>query len=171
MELRRRDLEGLVDSEFLVLIMTKSDLVVRDYDLLNGRKKVEVVDRGKQLGIEDAYIIERAIDDGWLKVLRTEPVEVSIKLQPGEIAVLALARKLGLREALVDEASARATARLLDLTPRGTVYVLIKALENREIDLNQFLEVLSQMIRQGFRLKEEVYVEAVREARRITANT
>ena len=133
--------------------------------------KVEVVDRGKQLGIEDAYIIERAIDDGWLKVLKAEPVEVPIKLQSGGIAVLSLAKKLRLREVLVDEASARTAARLLDLTPRGTVYVLLKALENREIDLNRFLEALSQMIRQGFRLKEEVYVEAVREARRITANT
>ncbi len=132
--------------------------------------KVEVVDRGKQLGEEDAYIIERAIHEGWLKVLRAEPMEVPLKLQPGEVAVPSLAKKLGLREVLMDEASARATARLLDLTPRGTVYVLLKTLENREIDLNGFLEALSQMIRQGFRLKEEVYVEAVREARRIVAD-
>lgn len=133
--------------------------------------KVEVVDRGKQLGMEDAYIIERGIDDGWLKVLKAEPIEVPIKLQPGEVAVLSLAKKLGLREVLIDEASARATARLLDLTPRGTVYVLLKALEAREIDLNVLLEALSQMIRQGFRLKEEVYIETVREARRIVADT
>lgn len=133
--------------------------------------KVEVVDRGKKLGEEDAYVVERAINDGWLKVLKAEPMEVPIKLQPGEVAVLSLAKKLGLREVLVDEASARAAARLLDLTPRGTVYVLLKALETREIDLNRFLEALSQMIRQGFRLKEEVYVEAVREARRIAADT
>lgn len=133
--------------------------------------KIEVVDRGKQLGIEDAYIIEKAIDEDWLKVLRAEPLETPIKLQPGEVAVLSLAKKLGLREVLIDEASARAAARLLDLTPRGTVYVLLKALESRDIDLNMFLEVLSRMIGQGFRLKEEVYVEAVREARRIVANT
>ena len=33
------------------------------------------------------------------------------------------------------------------------------------------LEILNQMIRHGFRLKEEVYVESVREARRIIAET
>lgn len=129
--------------------------------------KVEVVNRGKQLGEEDAYVVERAIDSGWLMVLRAEPMEVPVKLQPGEVAVLSLAKKLGLREVLVDEASARATAKLLDLTPRGTVYVLLKALEDGEMDLDGFLEALSQMIGQGFRLKEEVYVEAVKEARRI----
>ena len=167
---------GIVSNSTPLIYLAKAgmiDLLRRIFEevYIPEEVKVEVVDRGKQLGIEDSYIIERAIDDGWLKVLRTEPIEVPIKLQPGEIAVLSLARKLGLREVLVDEASARATARLLDLTPRGTVYVLIKALETREIDLNQFLEALSQMIRQGFRLKEEVYVEAVREARRITTNT
>ncbi|KPV65011.1 MAG: hypothetical protein AOA65_0585 [Candidatus Bathyarchaeota archaeon BA1] len=133
--------------------------------------KIEAVDRGKHLGERDAYVIERAIDEGWLKVLSAEIVEVPIKLEPGEAAVLSLAKKLGLREVLMDEVSARVAARLLDLTPRGTVFVLLKALEVKEIDLNGFLEVLNQMIRHGFRLKEEVYVEAVREARRVAAET
>jgi len=133
--------------------------------------KIEVVDRGKLLGERDAYVIEKAIGEGWLKVLTTEIVEVPIKLESGEVAVLSLAKKLGLREVLLDEVSARVAARLLDLTPRGTVFVLLKALEKKEIDLNAFLEVLNQLIRHGFRLKEEVYVEAVREASRIAAET
>jgi len=133
--------------------------------------KIEVVDRGKLLGERDAYVIEKAIGEGWLKVLTTEVVEVPIKLESGEVAVLSLAKKLGLREVLLDEVSARVAARLLDLTPRGTVFVLLKALEKKEIDLNGFLEVLDQLIRHGFRLKEEVYVDAVREARRIVAET
>lgn len=133
--------------------------------------KIEVVDRGKLLGERDAYVIEKAIGEGWLKVLTTEIVEVPIKLESGEVAVLSLAKKLGLREVLLDEVSARVAARLLDLTPRGTVFVLLKALEKKEVDLNGFLEVLNQLIRHGFRLKEEVYVEAVREARRIVAET
>lgn len=133
--------------------------------------KVEVVDRGKQLGEGDAYIIERTISEGWLKVLSAELVEVPIKLEPGEVAVLSLAKKLRLREVLMDEVSARVAARLLDLTLRGTVFVLLKALEKKEIDLNGFLEVLNQMIRQGFRLREDVYIEAIREARRIVADT
>jgi hypothetical protein len=133
--------------------------------------KIEVVDRGKLLGERDAYVIEKAIDEGWLKVLSAEIVEVPIKLESGEVAVLSLAKKLGLREVLMDEVSARMAAKLLDLTPRGTVFVLLKALEKKEIDLNGFLEILNQLIRHGFRLKEEVYIEAVREAREIAAET
>ena len=139
--------------------------------LIPDEVKVEVVDRGKELGEGDAYVIERAINEGWLKVLSAESMEIPIRLERGEAAVLSLEKKLGLREVLVDEVSARTAARLLDLTPRGTVFVLLRALERRELDLNEFLDLLSKMIRQGFRLKEEVYVEVVREARRIATET
>jgi predicted nucleic acid-binding protein len=133
--------------------------------------KIEVVDRGKQLGERDAYAIEKAIGEGWLKVLPTEIVEVPMELDRGEVAALSLAKKLGIKEVLLDEASARAAARLLDLTPRGTIFVLLKALEKKEIDLNEFLKVIDELISHGFRLKEEVYIEAVREARKIVAET
>ena len=131
--------------------------------------KIEVVDRGKQLGEKDAYVVEKAIGEGWLKVLSVDIVEVLIKLDKGEEATLSLAKKLGLKVVLVDEAPARAAARLMGLTPRGTVFVFLKALEKNEIDLDEFLEALDELIGQGFRLKEEVYMEAVKEARKIAA--
>ena len=133
--------------------------------------KVEVVDKGKQLGERDAYIIEKAIKDGWLKVLNVKVLEIPIKLEPGEIAVLSLAKRRGLREVLIDEISARTAARLMGLTPRGTIFVLLKALEVREISFNEFLHALNGLVKHGFRLKEEVYLEAVRKAREISKGT
>lgn len=129
--------------------------------------RIEVVDKGKQLGEGDAYVVEKAIKDGWLKVLSVEALEIPIKLEPGEIAVFSLSRRQGLREVLVDEISARTAARLMGLIPRGTIYVLLKALEIREVNLSEFLDALSDLVKHGFRLKEEVYLEAVREARNI----
>ena len=131
--------------------------------------KVEVVDRGKALGEQDVYVVEQAIKEGWIKVLKTEPIEIPIKLHPGEIAVLSLAKKLGVREILVDEKPARFAAKLLNLKPRGTVFVLLKALKDGMIYLDEFIDTLSKMIRQGFRLKEEVVVEAIKEAKRIAS--
>ena len=83
--------------------------------------------------------------------------------------MLSLAKQLGLEVVLVDEVSARSAAKLLGLTPRGTLFVLLMALKKKEIDLDEFLETLDQLISQGFRLKEEVYVETIKEARRIAA--
>ena len=37
--------------------------------------KVESVDRGKELGASDAIEIERAIDEGWIKVAKTSKIQ------------------------------------------------------------------------------------------------
>jgi len=129
--------------------------------------EVEVVEKGKELGKKDVYIVEKAIKEGWIKVLRTRKVEVPIELHPGEVAVLSLAKNIGLREVLVDEVPARVAARLLGLVPRETLFILLGALKVGEIDLNDFLEILNELIGQGFRLREEVYLEAIRRARKI----
>ena len=99
--------------------------------------KNEVVDKGKLLGEEDAYIVEKAINEGWLNVLPNEKIEVPMKLHEGEVAALSLAKKLNIKIVFLDEVSARSAARLLDLTPRGTVFVLLKAQEKKEIDLDE----------------------------------
>ena len=90
---------------------------------------------------------------------------------PKLISGIDLIEKLGLKEVLIDEVSARAAARLLDLTPRGTLFILLKALQKEEIDQEEFLEVLNQLLNEGFRLKEEVYLEALKEAKKIATKT
>lgn len=133
--------------------------------------RVEVVDEGKRLGEMDAYVVEEAIRDGWIKVLTAEALEVPIKLGRGEVAVLSLAKRKGFREVLVDEVPARIAAKLMGLTPRGTIFVLLKALEIEEISLDDFLDALSELVNHGFRLKEEVYLEVVKRAREISEET
>ncbi|MFO7967122.1 MAG: DUF3368 domain-containing protein [Archaeoglobaceae archaeon] len=60
---------------------------------------------------------------------------------------------------------------MLDLTPRGTIFVLLKSLKMGVLDLNQFIETLNKMIGHGFRVKEEVYMEAIKEAITITQDS
>ncbi|MBS1262923.1 MAG: hypothetical protein MAG715_00088 [Methanonatronarchaeales archaeon] len=130
--------------------------------------RVEVVDRGKSLGMADALVVEEAVEEGWLVVRETPAPDKETGLDPGESAVLSLADVLDAEVVVIDEVSARVAARILGLEPRGTVYVLLRALESGELDLDGFLEALNDMVQHGFRLKEEIYVEAVREARRIS---
>ena len=132
--------------------------------------KVEVVDKGKALGEKDAYVIEKAIDEGWLKVQSVKVVEVPMKLHEGEVAALSLAKSMGL-VVLLDEVSARTAARLIGVSPRGTVFVLLSALEEKLVSFDECIETLNKLIVEGFRLKEEVYIETVKEARRIAAAT
>ncbi len=131
--------------------------------------KIEVVDRGKELEKADAYVIEKAIEEGWIKVLRAEFVDMSLKLHPGEVAVLSLAKRLGIEDVLVDEKPARFAAKLLGLRPRGTVFVLLSALKEGVLDFDEFLETLHVMLKHGFRLREDVIVEAIKEAKNIVS--
>ena len=132
--------------------------------------KEESVDKGKDLGQADAFVIEKAIEEGCIRVVETEPLESPIELEAGEIAAISLAVKKGIKEILIDEAPARTAAKLFGLKPRGTMFVLLSALKAKEIDLEQFLDIMSQLTEQGFRLKEEIYLEAIRKARRIAGS-
>ena len=100
-------------------------------------------------------------------VLKVEPIDIPIKLHSGEVAVLSLAKKLGIKDVLVDEKPARFAAKLLNLKPRGTLFVLLKALKEEIINFDEFIDTLNEMVGQGFRLREEVVIEAIKEAKKI----
>ncbi|WP_456474972.1 DUF3368 domain-containing protein [Candidatus Pyrohabitans sp.] len=130
--------------------------------------KYEVVDRGKELKKNDAYVVENAIGHGWIKVARAKPIEIPIELEAGEKAAISLAKNLGITCVLLDEAVARTAAELLDLVPRGTLFVLLKALNENKISFDEFLSLLDMLVKHGFRLKEEVYLEAIKRALEIS---
>ncbi|MFQ6136945.1 MAG: DUF3368 domain-containing protein [Candidatus Hydrothermarchaeales archaeon] len=129
--------------------------------------KYEVVERGKKFKEKDAYIVGKAIKDGWLKVINANPVEIPIKLESGEMAAISLAKNLGVPQVLIDEVSGRTAAELVGLVPRGTLFVLLRALEDKKISLDEFLRLLDELVKHGFRLKEEVYLEAIRKGREL----
>ena len=131
--------------------------------------KREVVDKGKSLEKIDANLVEKEISEGWIKVIKVGNfIRTPMKLDKGEIATLTLAIDLGVREVLIDEIAARTAAEILGLVPRGTVYVLLKALKIKKIDFDGFLVVLDDLLEEGFRLREEIYLKAIEEAKRIS---
>jgi len=137
--------------------------------IISEEVKREVVDEGKKLKEPDAYLIEKEIKAGWIKVSNVKKlIDVPLKLEKGEISTLSLAKKLGIKEVLIDEAPARTASEVLGLTPRGTIFVLLKALKIREITFDEFLKILNKLLKEGFRLKEEVYLEAIETAKKIT---
>ncbi|MFQ6065921.1 MAG: DUF3368 domain-containing protein [bacterium] len=80
---------------------------------------------------------------------------------------MSLAKNLGMREVLIDEICARTAAEILELIPRGTIYVLFKALKKKEISFDEFLGILDKLLKEGFRLREEVYLEVIETAQKI----
>src|SRR3989344_3995870 len=91
----------------------------------------EVVIKGKEEKFFDALIVEKVINEGWLKIKEVE-IEEQIKnfapeIDLGEIALLSLAKKLRPSLILIDDASARTIAESLGFNVKGTIYILLKS--------------------------------------------
>ena len=149
----------------------KLDLLESLYEqvLIPEEVEKEVVEEGKRIGQKDAFLIEKKICDGWINVLKVNKlIEIPIKLEKGEIATLTLAKELGVKEVLIDESLARTASEIIGLIPRGTIFVLLEALKINKINFDEFIEILNKLLREGFRLREEVYLKAIEAAKMIT---
>ena len=139
-----------------------------DKIIISQEVKIEIVDEGKKLKQQDALLIEREIEDGFIEVMKVEKLlETSLELELGELSTLSLAKKLKIDEVLIDETLGRSAARIIGLVPKGTLYVLLKNLKLKEITFDDFLNILNELLESGFRLKEEIYIKVIEEAKKV----
>ena len=125
--------------------------------------KREVVDQGKIKNCVDALEIEKSINPGWIKVedITVDLILEDIGIDKGEAEAISLAHKKKVL-ILLDQTHARNAAKLLGLKPRGTIYVLLLALKKRLLDYDSYLLCLLDLVEMGFRMDQEVYLEALR---------
>ena len=129
----------------------------------------EVVIEGKRLGEKDSYGVERAIIQGWIIVQDVKIIyPVEIPLHPGEVEVISLAKEKGIEAVLMDDAKARAASEMAGLRAVGTLWLILKAVKNHTLNFDGFLSTLENIIQSGFYLKEEVYIKAVRKAKKLS---
>lgn len=139
-----------------------------DKIIISQEVKIEIVDEGKKLKQADALLIEREIEVGFIEVMKVEKLlETSLELELGELSTLSLAKKLKIDEVLIDETLGRSAAGIIGLVPKGTLYVLLKNLKLKEITFDDFLNILNELLESGFRLKEEIYIKVIEEAKKV----
>jgi len=136
--------------------------------IISQEVKTEIVDEGKKLNKPDSLLIEKEIESGFIEVKKVNKlIETALELESGELSTLSLAKKIKINEVLIDETLGRTAAKIVGLIPRGTLYVLLKNLKLKNITFNDFLNILNQLIESGFRLKEEIYIKVIEEAKKI----
>jgi len=137
--------------------------------LIPEKVKKEVIDEGRKGNHIDAIEIEKAVNDGWINVIKVEvePILKNIGMDEGEAEAISLAFKKKLA-VLLDQTHARDGARLLGVKFRGTIYILLLALKKKMIDYDIYLLSLLDLIEFGFRMSEEVYIEAIRLGKEIS---
>jgi len=131
--------------------------------------KNEVVDKGKEKNHIDAFEVEKAIQEGWVQVkkINTHVLLIPLGIHKGEAEAISLAHEMKLG-VLLDQTHAREAAKLLDLQANGTIFVLLLALKRKFLDYDTYLLAIRDLIDVGFRMSEEVYLEAVRMGKEIS---
>jgi len=106
--------------------------------------KLEVIDRGKDEGMADAFLIESELDNGWiieyeLKDPRVKEIAERAGIEPGEASAIMLAKKRNCL-ILIDDLAARRFAHGLGLVVVGSIGVLIKSSKLRLLSKHEALD-------------------------------
>ena len=127
----------------------------------------EVVVRGKERGFIDALAVEKAINDGWIEVREIgylKNVEkYASEIDAGELETIQLAHELRASVVLIDDAPARIIAQNLNLSVRGTLYVIVKSYKKKLTSKIETKDLLSRLISLGFRISPELYGKVLSE--------
>lgn len=129
--------------------------------------KYEVVDKGKEKGFTDALLVEKAIEEGWIKVIDVSVDDKFAKaaevagLHKAEITVVYYAYKNGIT-ALLDEDAARVFARGLGVKVRGSLGLLIEGLKESLISYSEAVKGLDDLSKIMY-LSSDVYKLVLRE--------
>lgn len=125
-----------------------------------------MVVKGREKGFVDAEIIEKAVKNGWIKIIEVQAEREFSEIERGEAEAIELALKESL-ELLVDDYTARIIASSLGVKPIGTVRVLYLAVKNGLISKDEAKKTLNLMIKEGFRLSIEVYSRFLEELEKL----
>ncbi len=113
--------------------------------------KLEVVDRGKDEGAADAFLIESEIEIGWLLIEQSKSSGVkeiaeSAGIDIGESSAIMLARKRKC-PILIDDLAARRFAIGMGLEVVGSIGVLIRSAKVGIISKSEALDALDNLAR------------------------
>lgn len=128
--------------------------------------KLEVVDRGKDEGAADAFLIESEMEAGWIlidhsKSSGVKEIAESAGIDIGETSAIMLARKRKC-PILIDDLAARRFAFGLGLEVAGSIGVLIRSARVGNISKSEALDALDKLARVMW-LSVDIYEDARRD--------
>jgi predicted nucleic acid-binding protein len=108
----------------------------------------------------EAAMIRSLVEKGALivgKPTRVELPEIT-GLHAGEASMLALAHERGIAEVIVDDRAAIRTAKLLDLKPISTAFLLLRAAREDHVSREGFRDLLDRLVAHGYHISPPLYV-------------
>jgi len=139
--------------------------LLEDYEVIIAKQVQEEIIKGSQLGKEDSFKIERLVKANKIKV---EEININKELDKqtlgaGEKAAISLALSKKIKLILLDERKARRIAKFYKLEPRGTIGVLLEALNRNKLSKKEFKELIQKILKEGYRIDEELIIELLKD--------
>lgn len=141
------------------------------------RVKEEVVDRGAELGYDDAHAARAAIDEGWITV-RDIPDETAATVErlaedenisTTDAEVLLLAAENGVENVLIDEKILLNLARMYGLKIWSTWTILLEALRRGLVEVSDIESAIAELAERRHKLKPEQAREILEAARFVSS--
>lgn len=150
-------------------------LIQKLFDEVNVPSEViKEVMRGKQLGFDDAVVVEKAQRDGWLKAVKLSSEQkrelltlrrTFTEVSEADAAALVLAK--GLSATLcVDDSRAVRVAEVLDLKHIGTFGVILLAVEKKLMERKQAEKLVLLLPERGFYIAPDLLAEFLKQLRK-----
>lgn len=124
----------------------------------------EVVKEGKDRGLPDAFVVERALDD-WMQVLEVDPdvdrrfgfVDSNPGLDRGEKEAIKLCKQIDASFFIADDREARKAAKVLNIRTVGTCGTVVQAYRMGFYPRREAIQIIDELLGEGLRIGTEVY--------------
>ncbi len=128
---------------------------------------IEEIEKGLQKGFQEALSVKKLMDEGFIVIKEIKGVKEGFGLHPGELSVIEMAKKLRLKELIVDDKAAIQVAKYFGLKVVSTPYLLLKNLKEGKIDHEEFTDAMNALIGFGYVISLNLYVRILEKAKKL----
>jgi len=145
--------------------------------LITSGVKREVVDMGVELGYDDAQMVGRAMDEGWITIKDityriasiAERLAEDENISRSDAETLLLARENDVKAILIDEKIHSDLAKMYGFEVWNTWTILLEALRKGFIETSEIESAISELAERRHKLKAEQAAEILEAARLIAS--
>lgn len=161
-------MRAAIDASPLIYLTKIGRLDVLDeYDeILVPPEVLSEIERGLETGHPEALEVRRLVEKGRLQVRKARRPQAEWNLDPGEAAVLALARRAKVDEVVTDDRAAIGVAKYLGLRPVSVPFLLLRQRRAGRLSQNDFEAALRRLLGAGYYLSPELHDRLIVAGRR-----
>jgi len=151
-------MRAAIDASPLIYLtrIVRLDVLDQYEEILVPPEVISEIERGLAAGHPEALEVRRLVEGGRLRVRKGGRPRTEWNLDPGEAAVLALARRAKVDEVVVDDRAAIGIAKYLGLKPVSVPFLLLRERLAGRLTQGEFEAAIRRLVGTGYYLSREL---------------